>query len=173
VPSRHPATDVQEGVILLTMQLSVFSILIAPFLTISVVSAYHAAPFLPMYIENAKVDTMKLRQSGRVKTLFLSSQLSLRLKLQEWQTSTTSQFPYTRRLLREDTAYETNNIRRVTYGQLFMRDDQAPVFPPHRLPIGGQIEFDIDIRKARWYDSWVGRLRRDSLPNDGESVRGE
>ncbi|KDQ64536.1 hypothetical protein JAAARDRAFT_187858 [Jaapia argillacea MUCL 33604] len=29
-----------------------------------------------------------------------------------------------------------------------------------QLPIGGRIEFDIDLRKARWYDAWVAVAQR-------------
>lgn len=32
---------------------------------------------------------------------------------------------------------------------------------PGQLPISGRIEFDIDLRKARWYDTWLGSGRRD------------
>ncbi|KAF7789376.1 hypothetical protein EIP86_000320 [Pleurotus ostreatoroseus] len=32
---------------------------------------------------------------------------------------------------------------------------------PGQLPISGRIEFDIDFRKARWYETWLGSGRRD------------
>ena len=32
-----------------------------------------------------------------------------------------------------------------------------------QLPIGGRIEFDIDPTKARWFDAWLGLLRRETL----------
>lgn len=34
---------------------------------------------------------------------------------------------------------------------------------PTQLPIGGRIEFDIDLRKARWYESWLGVGRRETM----------
>ena len=40
-------------------------------------------------------------------------------------------------------------------------DPRSPSLPPAQLPISGQIEFDIDLTKARWYDSWVASSRRD------------
>ncbi|KAG8218874.1 hypothetical protein J3R82DRAFT_4553 [Butyriboletus roseoflavus] len=33
-----------------------------------------------------------------------------------------------------------------------------------QLPIGGSIEFDIDLSKARWFDAWVAGTLRDSDP---------
>lgn len=33
-----------------------------------------------------------------------------------------------------------------------------------QLPIGGSIEFDIDLNKARWFDAWVAGTLRDSDP---------
>ncbi|KAJ3556821.1 hypothetical protein NM688_g1810 [Phlebia brevispora] len=33
--------------------------------------------------------------------------------------------------------------------------------PTGQLPISGRIEFDIDMRKARWYEVWLGSGRRD------------
>ncbi|KAF8138730.1 hypothetical protein EV363DRAFT_1522044, partial [Boletus edulis] len=33
-----------------------------------------------------------------------------------------------------------------------------------QLPIGGSIEFDIDLNKARWFDAWVSGNLRDSYP---------
>ncbi|KAH9899864.1 hypothetical protein C8Q73DRAFT_337664 [Cubamyces lactineus] len=40
-------------------------------------------------------------------------------------------------------------------------DARSPSLPPQQLPISGQIEFDIDLSKARWYDSWLASSRRD------------
>ncbi|KIJ70530.1 hypothetical protein HYDPIDRAFT_23631 [Hydnomerulius pinastri MD-312] len=34
----------------------------------------------------------------------------------------------------------------------------------HQLPIGGSIEFDIDLNKARWFDAWVSGTMRDIDP---------
>lgn len=38
----------------------------------------------------------------------------------------------------------------------------APASGPLRLPIGGRIEFDIDLSKARWYSSWIATSQRDA-----------
>lgn len=35
---------------------------------------------------------------------------------------------------------------------------------PHGLPIGGRIEFDIDVSKGRWYTSWLSSTHRDTVP---------
>ena len=40
-------------------------------------------------------------------------------------------------------------------------DARSPSLPIQQLPISGQIEFDIDLTKARWYDSWLASSRRD------------
>lgn len=40
-------------------------------------------------------------------------------------------------------------------------DPRSPSLPAAQLPIGGQIEFDIDLARARWYDSWLASLRRE------------
>ncbi|KZT74394.1 hypothetical protein DAEQUDRAFT_720557 [Daedalea quercina L-15889] len=40
-----------------------------------------------------------------------------------------------------------------------------------QLPISGQIEFDIDFNKARWFDSWVASPRKD-LADVPQSVAG-
>ena len=47
----------------------------------------------------------------------------------------------------------------MLWGHLF--DARSPSLPIQQLPIGGQIEFDIDLPKARWYDSWLASSRRD------------
>ncbi|KAI0352953.1 hypothetical protein OH77DRAFT_1428075 [Trametes cingulata] len=47
----------------------------------------------------------------------------------------------------------------LLWGHLF--DARSPSLPPQQLPISGQIEFDIDLAKARWYDSWLASSRRD------------
>ncbi|EJD53800.1 hypothetical protein AURDEDRAFT_110547 [Auricularia subglabra TFB-10046 SS5] len=44
------------------------------------------------------------------------------------------------------------------WGHFF--DDNAPA-PVMGLPISGRIEFDIDVRKALWYHSWIGVQRGD------------
>ncbi|KAI0750809.1 hypothetical protein C8Q80DRAFT_1154002 [Daedaleopsis nitida] len=40
-------------------------------------------------------------------------------------------------------------------------DARSPSLPAAQLPISGQIEFDVDLTRARWYDSWVASSRRD------------
>ena len=35
---------------------------------------------------------------------------------------------------------------------------------PHGLPIGGRIEFDVDMSKGRWYTSWLSAAHRDTVP---------
>ncbi|OCH94100.1 hypothetical protein OBBRIDRAFT_789627 [Obba rivulosa] len=42
-------------------------------------------------------------------------------------------------------------------------DARSPTTPQQSLPIGGQIEFDIDLAKARWYDVWLASTRRDAM----------
>lgn len=47
------------------------------------------------------------------------------------------------------------------FGHLF--DGRPPSGPgSQQLPIGGSIEFDIDLNKARWFDAWVSGTLRDS-----------
>jgi hypothetical protein len=38
----------------------------------------------------------------------------------------------------------------------------TPTLGPHGLPIGGKVEFDIDLNKARWYGSWIAASHRDT-----------
>ena len=47
------------------------------------------------------------------------------------------------------------------FGHLF---DGHPPSGGRQLPIGGTIEFDIDLNKARWFDTWVSGTMRDSDP---------
>ncbi|CAL1700668.1 unnamed protein product [Somion occarium] len=42
-------------------------------------------------------------------------------------------------------------------------DPRSPAPAPSQIPIGGRLEFDIDLRKARWYDSWLSIPRREML----------
>ena len=52
----------------------------------------------------------------------------------------------------------------LLWGHYFIPDEGAPSYPSHQLPICGQLEFDVDIRKARWYESWVsGHAHHPSL----------
>ncbi|CDO75590.1 hypothetical protein BN946_scf184858.g30 [Trametes cinnabarina] len=47
----------------------------------------------------------------------------------------------------------------LLWGHLF--EARSVSLTPHQLPIGGQIEFDIDLSKARWYDAWISSSRRE------------
>ncbi|KZT05511.1 uncharacterized protein LAESUDRAFT_813330 [Laetiporus sulphureus 93-53] len=47
----------------------------------------------------------------------------------------------------------------LLWANLFEARSPAP--PQSQLPIGGQIEFDIDLIKARWYDAWLASPRKD------------
>lgn len=42
-------------------------------------------------------------------------------------------------------------------------DGVTPASSSHGFPIGGRIEFDVDLRKARWYTSWIAASRRDTV----------
>ncbi|KAF8592349.1 hypothetical protein K439DRAFT_1610171 [Ramaria rubella] len=44
----------------------------------------------------------------------------------------------------------------LLWGHFFIGDERAAPLPPHGLPISGRIEFDIDLRKAKWFNSWIG-----------------
>ncbi|KAI0921107.1 hypothetical protein AcW2_006190 [Taiwanofungus camphoratus] len=46
----------------------------------------------------------------------------------------------------------------LLWGSLF--DARSSVFQT-QLPISGQIEFDVDLSKARWYDAWLASARRE------------
>lgn len=48
------------------------------------------------------------------------------------------------------------------FGHLF---EARPPSGGQQLPIGGSIEFDIDLNKARWFDAWVSGTLRDSDPS--------
>jgi hypothetical protein len=51
----------------------------------------------------------------------------------------------------------------MLWSPYFNSEDNGPSIPSG-LPICGQIEFDVDIRKAKWYEYWVtGQERRVSL----------
>jgi len=47
------------------------------------------------------------------------------------------------------------------FGHLF---DGRPPSGGQQLPIGGSIEFDIDVNKARWFDAWVSGTLRNPEP---------
>ncbi|GAW05370.1 salivary gland secretion 1 [Lentinula edodes] len=38
-----------------------------------------------------------------------------------------------------------------------------PSFPAPRVPIVGKVEFDIDIRHARWYSAWIASTHREHV----------
>lgn len=43
----------------------------------------------------------------------------------------------------------------LLWNSYFNPDDSNSPTTPSGLPICGQIEFDVDVRKARWYESWL------------------
>ncbi|OSD04256.1 hypothetical protein PYCCODRAFT_1387140 [Trametes coccinea BRFM310] len=49
----------------------------------------------------------------------------------------------------------------LLWGHIF--EARSVSLPPQQLPIGGQIEFDIDLSKARWYDAWLSSSRREHV----------
>ncbi|TFK56009.1 hypothetical protein OE88DRAFT_1731644 [Heliocybe sulcata] len=49
----------------------------------------------------------------------------------------------------------------LLWGHLF--EARSPVTSSPQLPISGRIEFDIDLRKARWYDGWVANSTREAF----------
>ncbi|KAH7929480.1 hypothetical protein BV22DRAFT_1125745 [Leucogyrophana mollusca] len=46
------------------------------------------------------------------------------------------------------------------WGHLF--EARSPSIAHQQLPISGQIEFDIDLVKARWFDAWIAGSSRDT-----------
>ena len=42
-------------------------------------------------------------------------------------------------------------------------EPRSPTLQHAQLPIGGKIEFDVDLGKARWYESWIGLARREHM----------
>ncbi|CCM01581.1 uncharacterized protein FIBRA_03641 [Fibroporia radiculosa] len=48
----------------------------------------------------------------------------------------------------------------ILWAHLF--EARSPVSAQQQLPIGGQIEFDIDLAKARWYEAWVASPRKEA-----------
>ncbi|OBZ70206.1 hypothetical protein A0H81_10035, partial [Grifola frondosa] len=42
-------------------------------------------------------------------------------------------------------------------------DARSPTVPSQQMPISGQVEFDIDFVKARWYDAWLASARREYM----------
>ncbi|KIM29550.1 hypothetical protein M408DRAFT_328794 [Serendipita vermifera MAFF 305830] len=43
----------------------------------------------------------------------------------------------------------------LLWNSYFSSDDSNSPVVPSGLPICGQIEFDVDVRKGRWYESWL------------------
>ncbi|KIJ56664.1 hypothetical protein M422DRAFT_218231 [Sphaerobolus stellatus SS14] len=41
----------------------------------------------------------------------------------------------------------------ILWGHYFIGDDRLP---SHGLPIAGRIEFDVDLRRAKWFNAWMG-----------------
>ncbi|KAJ4478143.1 hypothetical protein J3R30DRAFT_3332969 [Lentinula aciculospora] len=38
-----------------------------------------------------------------------------------------------------------------------------PSIPPSRVPVVGKLEFDIDVRHARWYSAWIASAHREHV----------
>ena len=52
----------------------------------------------------------------------------------------------------------------LLWNSYFSDDSGATTATPLGLPICGQVDFDVDVRKARWYESWLaGQEHRISL----------
>ncbi|KAF8529012.1 hypothetical protein BU17DRAFT_8332, partial [Hysterangium stoloniferum] len=54
----------------------------------------------------------------------------------------------------------------ILWAQYFVTDDRATALPSHGLPIAGRIEFDIDLRRAKWFNNWTGNQTRDRVDAD-------
>lgn len=63
----------------------------------------------------------------------------------------------------------TDESWQLLWAHLF--DVRGPGMQQPQLPISGQIEFDIDLSKARWFDSWIASPRKD-LADVPQSVVG-
>ena len=59
----------------------------------------------------------------------------------------------------------------LLWGHFFTQDERAAPLPPHGLPISGRIEFDIDLRRAKWFNSWMGHPTREK--GESEAMSGE
>jgi hypothetical protein len=57
----------------------------------------------------------------------------------------------------------------LLWAHLFDARAAAPA-SPLQLPIGGRIEFDVDPRKARWFEPWLAAARRDAAADVPASV---
>lgn len=66
----------------------------------------------------------------------------------------------------------TDETWQLLWGHFFIPDQHAPSYPAHQLPIGGRIEFDIDVRKAKWFGAWVRSRGRMLQFSDLQSVGG-
>lgn len=47
----------------------------------------------------------------------------------------------------------------ILWGSVF--DDRQPVKTVGGHPIAGRIEFDLDLRKARWFDLWISSIKKE------------
>lgn len=47
----------------------------------------------------------------------------------------------------------------ILWGSVF--DDRQPAKTLGGHPIAGRIEFDLDLRKAKWFDLWISSIRKD------------
>ncbi|KAI0028469.1 hypothetical protein K488DRAFT_89714 [Vararia minispora EC-137] len=56
----------------------------------------------------------------------------------------------------------------ILWGHLF--DARSPSVGISQIPVCGRIELDIDVYKARWYDSWVAQRQRAAVPSVAPSV---
>lgn len=44
----------------------------------------------------------------------------------------------------------------LLWSQFFVGEERVGPMPPHGLPISGRIEFDIDLKRAKWFNTWMG-----------------
>lgn len=64
----------------------------------------------------------------------------------------------------------TDETWQLLWGHFFVPDQHAPSYPAHQLPIGGRVEFDIDVRKAKWFGAWVRSRGRIPQFDDVQSI---
>lgn len=57
----------------------------------------------------------------------------------------------------------------LLWGHFFLGDEHIPPLPPHGLPISGRIEFDIDVRRAKWFNTWIGHPVRERAESEAIS----
>ncbi|KLO15694.1 hypothetical protein SCHPADRAFT_927057 [Schizopora paradoxa] len=61
--------------------------------------------------------------------------------------------PYSSRLSEESWS--------ILWAHVLFEERPVPGSSTGGLPIAGRLEFDIDLRKARWYDAWITAIRRE------------